>query len=165
MALTVTRTREVHSPIGICQDPACPWLSIPGPGEPDGVVTARALRHTATRGHQVLVDQVTRTHFDAKGGTPAVTEPDPVNVLTTPAGQLQAVCEFCGRLSDPTDPDDRGRISIFAAEVAGWQEAPYPSDHVHRDGSTGPQWTCPPCVRRLRNGESLMPRREPREQL
>ncbi|HWU23771.1 MAG TPA: hypothetical protein VN088_19690 [Nocardioides sp.] len=65
----MTRTRDVHSPIGICQEPTCPWQSVPGPGEPDGVVTARAARHSETAGHQVLVDQTIRVHFDVSGRT------------------------------------------------------------------------------------------------
>ena len=85
-----------------------------------------------------------------------------INVVHTAAGLQSAVCQFCGRTSRPvraTRPGDR--LSLFDVP-AGWSCAPYPEDFVHEDGSTGTQWCCRKCGRRLASGESLYSRREER---
>lgn len=84
----------------------------------------------------------------------------PVNVITTRTGTVRPVCEFCGRMGRAVAPDavsERGHIDIFALG-RGWAVAPYPPDHVHRDGSTGDLFECPACRRRLQRGESLRAR-------
>lgn len=84
----------------------------------------------------------------------------PVNVITTKAGTVRPICEFCGRMGRAVAPDavsERGHIDIFALG-RGWSVAPYPPDFVHHDGSTGDLFECPECRRRLKRGESLRTR-------
>lgn len=79
----------------------------------------------------------------------------PVNIIETKTGKLRPVCEFCGRAGRAVTPTPfDGRLSLF--DIApGWSEAPYPPDFVHKDGSKGSLWRCPPCGRRMDRGETL----------
>jgi hypothetical protein len=81
----------------------------------------------------------------------------PINAIQTPTGKWRAVCEFCGRQSRPV-----AKLSIW---TLSWTVAPYSDDFVHEDGSTGNLWECPTCARRMRDGEGLWPRCEPRKPL
>ena len=81
----------------------------------------------------------------------------PVNVVVTKAGQLRAVCEFCGRRSRPTKPDPCGRVDLWGL-ARGWSSCPFPDEYVHADGSAGTTYTCPDCDRRLDRGEALATR-------
>jgi hypothetical protein len=91
----------------------------------------------------------------------ATTEAVFSNYHTTRAGSVQALCEFCHRLSRPVEADKDGEPAFYEI-AAGWSCAPYPHEFVHQDGSRGARWTCPRCWRRLRSGESLYAHREPR---
>ena len=84
------------------------------------------------------------------------------NVIQTDDGRQSAVCEFCGRTAPPARPTRQAgtRLSLFDLPQ-GWASAPYPDTFVHPDGSTGTQWSCPTCNRRLDAGESLYSRQEP----
>ena len=77
-----------------------------------------------------------------------------VNVITTKAGKLRPVCEFCGKVGRAVNPDGRGSVSVLDL-ARGWSVAPFPVDHMHRDGSTGDQFACPSCNRRLDRGDGL----------
>lgn len=78
----------------------------------------------------------------------------PVNHIRTPAGRVLAVCQFCSRRSKATKPDKDGEPQLFGL-AAGWTQAPFPAHHEHKDGSRGSFYTCPPCNKRLRKGETL----------
>lgn len=80
-----------------------------------------------------------------------------VNTVTTSSGKVQAVCEFCGRMSRPVALAADGRLSLLDLP-RGWSEAPYSPTFTHEDGSTGSLWQCPGCVRRLHRGEGLRAR-------
>lgn len=77
-----------------------------------------------------------------------------VNHIRDANGQVRAVCEFCGEQSPPTTPDTSGEPDLWELP-AGWGVAPYPADHVHRDGSVGSLFECPGCVEKLRAGQKL----------
>jgi hypothetical protein len=67
------------------------------------------------------------------------------NVIPTRDGQkASAVCEWCDRKSQPVRRDYRGEPDLFELP-RGWSQAPYSSEFMHDDGSTGSLWTCPAC--------------------
>lgn len=69
-----------------------------------------------------------------------------VNTVSTKAGRLRPVCEFCHKV---------GRVAFDVFPGAGWSVAPYPPDYVHDDGSTGDLFQCPACRRRMEREGSL----------
>lgn len=70
------------------------------------------------------------------------------NVVRTRDGRSRPVCEFCHKV---------GRVAFDVFPGAGWSVAPYPSDYVHDDGSTGDLFQCPACRRRMAREGSLTP--------
>ena len=63
-------------------------------------------------------------------------------------------CDLCGHQSRPLPIDSAGRCDFWDLP-RGWSVAPYPPDHIHRDGSRGDLYVCPRCNSRLRAGETV----------
>lgn len=87
-----------------------------------------------------------------------------VNYAKSTRSRVVCICDCCGRRSKPVQPDEDGEPH-FLEIPRGWSTAPYSHDVVHRDGSRGSFYTCPPCNRRLSAGESLTLRAYPAPQL
>lgn len=83
-----------------------------------------------------------------------------INFRVTHDGRLRVVCEFCGTVAQPVEADDRGLPDAWAVLERGWGMAPFPTETVHRDGSTGTRYDCPSCLRRMDRGERMTPRCE-----
>lgn len=87
-------------------------------------------------------------------GVAARRHPDPgaiANYVSTRAGQVRAVCQWCDARSRPVDAAPDGRPVSYDL---GWRTAPFPPGYVHVDGSCGSLYTCPRCSRLARERQA-----------
>lgn len=61
-------------------------------------------------------------------------------------GRIRVVCQWCDRRSRPLQLTPDGKPHLWDL-TDGWSETGFPPDYEHRDGSLGPQYTCPACTR------------------
>jgi len=74
------------------------------------------------------------------------------NQVTTKAGKIRVVCQWCDRQSKPLDELD-GQPDMWG--LNGWSTTPFPAGHSHNDGSTGTRYTCPACQHQRRRNQAL----------